>query len=286
MVIFQGNDTLAYRDPACFYHEGVYHLFFTVSEKENGYMYNYVAKSQSTDLLHWSPPRYLTPKDRRLNYCSPGNVIPRGDEFILCFTSYPMPVPYRECSCADQTARLFIVTTRDLEHFTSPVMLRPKGDVPTESMGRMIDPFLLPVEDGYHLFFKQNGVSTSFSSDLEHWEYRGHIDGGENACILRKDGEYLLVHSPQNGIAFSRSVDLNHWEEFHHTTLDQCRWPWANGRVTAGFAMEAPEKTPYKYILFFHGSRDVFPETHGNASLAMAFTDNFTDYVYEINTGD
>ena len=34
------------------------------------------------------------------------------------------------------------------------------------------------------------------------------------------------------------------------------------------------------YYLFFHGSRDVFRETHGNATLAIAFTDDFETYYY------
>jgi len=34
------------------------------------------------------------------------------------------------------------------------------------------------------------------------------------------------------------------------------------------------------YYLFFHGSRDVFRETHGNATLAIAFTDDFDTYYY------
>jgi len=45
--------------------------------------------------------------------------------------------------------------------------------------------------------------------------------------------------------------------------------------------MEAPEQTGYKYVMFFHGSRNVYPETHGNASLAMVFTDDFVSFYDE-----
>ena len=34
MIIFKGNETVAYRDPACYYFEGRYHLFFTLSIKK------------------------------------------------------------------------------------------------------------------------------------------------------------------------------------------------------------------------------------------------------------
>ena len=36
-IIFQGNEKIAYRAPACYCYNGVYYLFFTVSEKEDGY---------------------------------------------------------------------------------------------------------------------------------------------------------------------------------------------------------------------------------------------------------
>lgn len=56
----------------------------------------------------------------------------------------------------------------------------------------------------------------------------------------------------------------------------------AKGRITAGFVMEAPENFNCRYLLFFHGFCDVFPETHGNATLAIAFTDDFKEFCYDI----
>lgn len=275
MIIFHGNDRFAYRDPTCCEHDGAYYLFFTVSEKDGGYMYNRIGMSRSTDLKRWSEPVLLTEKDVRLNYCSPGNVIERGGEYILCFNSYPMPFPFAERSAADETARLFTMRTKDFVSFTPPELLNPKTGMPEAEIGRMIDPYILECEDGYRVFFKQNGVSFSRSDDLKTWQFLGHADGGENACVLKMKKDYLLIHSPQNGIAFSRSKDLEKWQESHWITLGQDRWPWAEGRITAGFAMNAPEGSGYKYVMFFHGSRNVYPETHGNASLAMVFTDDF-----------
>lgn len=281
MIVFEGNDRLAFRDPACYWHEGIYHLFFTVSEKENGYMYNRLAHSTSNDLKTWSEPLMLTPKDLQCNYCSPGNIIEHGGEFILCFTSYPMPFPYEQQDCADETARLFTIRTKDFQTFTSPVLLNPKGNTPPDQLGRMIDPFILPVQDGFYLFYKQNGVSCSFSTDLVNWEYRGAVQGGENACVLPWNGKYMLVHSPKNGIAFAVSDDLKKWSDYGSTTLGQKGWPWAEERVTAGFLMPMPAGALHKYLLFFHGSRKVYPETHGNASLAYAYTDDLKHFVFE-----
>ncbi len=194
MVLFQGNDVFAYRDPTCTFFRGKYYLFFTLSEKENGYMYNRVAMSSSEDLFHWSTPKFLTKKDRNLNFCSPGNVICQGDDYVLCITSYPMPQPFAEYPFANETARIYTMRTKDFETFSEPQMLLPKGDTPAEELGRMIDPYIIQKEDFYYLFYKQNGASFSRSKDLQHWEYLGHANVGENVCVLQFSGEYLMLH--------------------------------------------------------------------------------------------
>lgn len=284
-VLFQGDKTSAYRDPACVYFDGAYHLFFTLSVKENGYMYNYVARSISRDLLQWTEPKILTEKDNSKNYCSPGSIIRHGEEYLMCITSYPLPKPYAEDSIADETARLHLMRTGDFQTFTPPELIHAKGkECPPGQDGRMIDPFILEDKDQpgrYLLFFKQNGVSLSASADLKHWEFQGSAEAGENACVLVRDGRYLLIHSPENGIGFKESEDLHHWTDKGVCTLNQTEWDWADGRLTAAFAMEAQGATDYQYIMFFHGSReDCPPETHGAASLAMAFTDDFEHFFY------
>ena len=282
MIIFHGNDRFAYRDPACIFHGGTYYLFFTYSEKDGEYMYNRIGMSKSTDLKEWTDVRILTPRDYNLNYCSPGNIFPDGDEFVMCFTSYPMPYSFNKWHCADESARLFTVRTKDFEVFTEPELLNPKGDMPQEEIGRMIDPFIIREGEYWYIFFKQNGVSLSRSKDLKFWEFMGSAKAGENACVLKKDGEFILVHSPKNGIAFARSKDMKSWEQFSHTTLGKDKEEWAKRRVTAGFVMEAGENIGHKYIMFYHGSRDVYPETHGNSSLAIAFTDDFITFSDEL----
>ena len=270
--ILRGSETVAYRDPACIYAGGVYRLFFTLSVKKDGYMYNSLALSESKDLEHWSEPRQITRDSLSENYCSPGNILCHNGEYLICVSSYPMPLPFAQRPYADETARLYFIRTADFVHFSSPELIRAKGDVPMEDMGRMIDPYVFRDRDDpalFHLFFKQNGVSHAHSRDLQNWVYDGHIDGGENACVVLKDGIYHLFHSPANGIGHKISRDLITWEDCGIMTLEQDRWDWAQGRLTAGFVMEHPQETG-KYLLFFHGSRrDVFPETHGEAVLGL-----------------
>lgn len=281
MIIFKGDDKTAYRDPACIYYNNTYYLFFTVSEKENGYMYNCIGLSTSNDLKNWSKVNILTEKNLDTNYSSPGNIIEHNGEFIICFTSYPMPYSYNEKYWANDDARLFTMKTSDFKLFTKPCLLNPKEDMPKEDIGRMIDPFIIKNDDFYYLFFKQNGVSFSKSKDMENWEFMGNTNGGENACVIKHNDEFILVHSPKNGISFSKSKDLKTWQEFSYTTLKQNEWEWADGRITAGFVMEGTKDIKYKYILFFHGSKDIYPETHGSATLAMAFTNDFKTFYYK-----
>ena len=252
MIIFRGNDKYAYRDPACYFYKGKCHLFFTVSEKDNGYMYNRIGHSASSDLKQWSKPEIITVKDKALNFSSPGNIIKYNDEYIMC------------------------------KSFDTPKLLNPKGHMQVSELGRMIDPYIIKKEGLYYLFFKQNGVSLSSSVNITEWRYIGNAEGGENACVIKYNGGYLLIHSPENGIAFSMSENLRDWKEYPHTTLKQSEWNWAKGRLTAAFAAELPSGVKYKYIMFFHGSEDVYPETHGNATLAAAFTNDFKNYVYDI----
>ena len=147
----------------------------------------------------------------------------------------------------------------------------------------MIDPFLFEKDGEFLLFFKQNGISLSVSTDLENWEFRGSIPGGENTCILKKEENFLLIHSPNNGIGLKESTDLKTWEDKGVHTLEQQNWDWSSGRLTAGFAMESNGGTKYKYVLFFHGSKqESFPETHGDATLACVFTDDFKTFSFDL----
>lgn len=284
-IIFRGNDKEAFRDPTAVFFDGSYHLFFTKSIKENGYMYNFVAHSVSSDLIHWTEPRVITGKDRLKNYCSPGNIIKYKDELFLCVTSYPMPKPYDEQFYADDTARIYFIKTTDFKSFTEPEIIYAKGGENIEEMGRMIDPFVLRDKDNpdrYLLFFKQNGLSISESYDMKNWKFIGSSDAGENACVIVKDGKYMLIHSPEDGIGIKISEDLLSWEDRGVIYLNRKCWDWANGRLTAAFVMESCGKTKYKYIIFFHGSRkECPPETHGAATLAVAYTDDFINFSYE-----
>ena len=82
-IIFKGNDTTAYRDPAVLFHNNIFYLFYTLVKNEEGKIYSYTAERHSVDLRNWSLEKILTTKDQSLNFCSPGNIINYKNEFYV-----------------------------------------------------------------------------------------------------------------------------------------------------------------------------------------------------------
>ncbi|MEK3914686.1 hypothetical protein [Paenibacillus sp. FSL H7-0331] len=283
-VLLQGNSRIAYRDPAALYHEGVFRLFFTLTETEaDGRIYMFTATSESRDLLSWSEPRKLTPRDRSLNYSSPGNVIRYEDRWVMCLQTYPRPNGEKY---GNDSSRIWKMESKDLVQWTAPELMLLKGsEIPVEQMGRMIDPYLIEDKDEsgkWWCFYKQNGVSLSYSCDLEKWTYYGHERAGENVCILNERNEYVMFHSPENGIGIMRSWDLKSWTHQQPVlTLGQQEWEWAKGRITAGFVLDCRNVAGIgKFLMFFHGSgpedEQVIFDTH--ACIGIAWSDDLVEW--------
>ena len=262
-IIFKGDSVTAFRDPAVLFENGVFHLWFTLVEIEaDGIIFSYTAQSQSTNLIEWTTPKKITPRAQKLNYSSPGNVVRFNNEWVLCLQTYPRPnYNFKDHPrYGDKTARIFIMRSKDLFTWSAPEILMVKGpDVPAEEMGRMIDPYLIEDKDEpgkWWCFYKQNGVSMSWSYDLKNWTFFGHTKSGENVCVLTENDEYILFHSPANGIGIKRSKDLINWQDDGPLiTLGQNNWNWAKGRLTAGAVLDCRKNLNIgKYLMFFHGS--------------------------------
>ncbi len=278
-VLLRGDAVTAYRDPMVLRQGGVFWMFLTLNTHDrDGTPYWQVAFSTSSDLAHWSPPEPITPRDRRLNFSSPGSIVRQGDDFVLCLQTYPTP---GRGDHGDDTSRIWTMRSRDLTHWSRPTMIAFLGPgVPCDRMPRMIDPCIVGDKDtpGRWWCFckvKQTGVSMAWSDDLVVWNPEGRVDAGENACVIVEGGEYVLVHSPANGIGMKRSKDLRTWRDLGVTTLGQPGWPWARGRLTAGFVLDAREIPGVeRFLLFFHGSGPEDERTmfHTFASIGIAWS--------------
>ena len=275
-IIRRGNATVAYRDPAVVFHEGVFRLFYShVVREGDGRRFWYLGVMRSRDLVTWSEPELLTPRDQNLNYSSPGNVIRFNGKWVICLQTYLTP---NNEEFGTEDARVWTMESDDLERWGPARLLAVKGpDVAVKDMGRMIDPYLLEDKDEpgkWWCFYKQNGMSYSSSRDLKTWTYEGRTKCGENVCVLvdREADEYVVIHSPKNGVGVLRSRDLKEWRDEGVTTLGQAQWPWARGRLTAGFVLDMRSHPEIgKYLLFFHGSAPNTMEVHGHASLGLAW---------------
>ncbi len=275
-VLIRGDAVSAYRDPAAVIAEGVCHLFFTYVDNRPGGPWMYLAEKTSRDLENWSDTRILTPKDKSLNFSSPGNVVRDGSEWVICLQTYCRENGEKY---GNERCRLYTMRSRDLNAWSEPELMRVRGnDMKPQDMGRMIDPYLLRAENEWWCFYKQNGVSFSKSPDLKTWTYMGRAEAGENACVVPfKDG-FRMFTSPENGIRVMDSRDLMTWRRsMDDLTLGQAEWDWAKGRLTAGFVME--NETGFaglpRWIMFFHASR--YPEAvdfDSYASIALAYSDD------------
>ena len=176
----------------------------------------------------------------------------------------------------------FTSCSSDLKRWSNPKLIPVKGEnVPVKKMGRMIDPYLIEDKDlpgRWWCFYKQNGASMSYTDDFKTWKYFGRIDSGENVCLIVNENEYILFHSPHNGVGVKRSKDLKNWTDHELLTFGQPEWEWSRGRLTAGHVLDLRQVPEIKkFIMFFHGevSKDIQPpELHGNASLALAWSDD------------
>ena len=285
-ILLRGDEQVAYRDPAVVYHDDVFHLYYTyIRHDADGAPYWSLGVSRSRDLMAWTGPAAVTPRDRSLNFCAPGNVVRFGDEWVLCLQTYPTP---RGEKYGNEDARVWIMRSRDLESWSEPKLLRVRGpDVAVEEMGRMIDPYLVEDKDEpgkWWCFFDTNAANMAWSRDLETWTYFGRIEAGENVCVLVDGDEYLMFHSLRNGIGMKRSKDLRGWRDVGTLiTLGQADWPWARGRLSAGFVMDLRSQPGIgRYLMFFHGTgpedeRVIF---HTHASLGLAWSDDLVEWCW------
>ncbi len=268
--LISGDAHTAYRDPAVLWHGGRFYLWCTLVETEaGGGVYMYTVQSESEDLVEWSTPRKLTPRDRAKNFSSPGNVVYANGRWVMCLQTYCREngEKYGNDNC-----RIYTTESDDLRNWSEPKPILVKGrDLPLGDHGRMIDPYLLETADGWYCFYKQGGrIAVSHSADLDLWTPQGSIVQAENPSIVR-DGElYRLFTSPRNGISQLTSTDLTRWTEVGTTTLGQSEWEWARGRITAGCVVRAEDM----WLMFFHGTgpedESVIFDTHACIGVAWS----------------
>lgn len=288
-IILKGGIHKAFRDPLLAYEHGVFYLFYSyVLEEEHHLIYWYVAESTSRDLKHWSTPHLITPKGQNLNYSSPGSLVHVGNEWILCFQTYPIVNMHRgdPLLFGDSRSRIFISRSHNLTSWSPPQMIKVKGPSASEKdMGSIIDPFILRDKDNpskWWCLYKQNGmIRASWSNDLVTWVPTDIVIAmGENPDVIVQGKDYVLFYAPKNGIGVKRSPDLRQWRDAGPPiTLGQSHWPWAETRLTAGYVADMREVPGvHKYVLVCHsmgpGKNKTDANTNANCSIVIAWSDD------------
>ena len=77
------TDRIGFRDPAAIVRNGRLYCYYTFVEESRvgGYTFR-LGLSVTEDLVHWEDPVMLTEADRKLNWSSPGCILPMPDGML------------------------------------------------------------------------------------------------------------------------------------------------------------------------------------------------------------
>lgn len=260
-IILMGDDQAGFRDPLLIYEGGYFYIYYSyVLTEEQEKIYWYVAMSKSRDLVYWTDPVILTEKDQSKNFASPGSIVRYKGDWVMCMQTYSMPNYTRKdpIRYGDANCRLWVMRSKDLEHWGAPEMLEMDG--PGVKTTRMIDACILKDKDDpdkWWCFYVPVGAGAGYawSRDLKEWHPYGRTRAGENTCVWSEGDTYYMMHSPHDGMGILQSKDLKNWTVFTEPdNLGKKDWPWASRRVTAGFVLDLrKDKRVGKYVMVFHG---------------------------------
>lgn len=264
------------RDPLLHYQDGVFRCFHTAAQKHGENYQLCLDVTHSTDLVDWTNPRRLTTSE--LGFSSPGSITRiGGEEWVMSVQSYPIPPGQRH---ADESARLWLMRSSDLDRWTDPQPICPEGaQVDWTDSHRQIDPCLVEHDGHFWCFYKTGGqLGLLVSEDLVDWTEASPDrpvlssddtpDGAtvENPCIVRNGGEFVMFFAPcrrGRGIGVARSDDLLHWRDVR--CLEFPDLPWAEGGPTAAMVLDLQDICG-EWVMVFHGER---PGPHA-AALGIA----------------
>lgn len=267
------------RDPLLVEHEGVYHCYYSAVETHDAGFQLYLDEIRSTDLVHWSVPRRLLDDPR--GFSSPGSMIRHNGRWIMALQSYPIP-PGQDW--ADDSARLWILESDDLEHWDAPRPIKPEGCTANWARSpRQIDPCIVAHDDKFWCFYKTDGqLGLLVSPDLQRWEEalpdrpvlsrKDTPDGStlENVCLVKERAVWRMFFSPcreGRGVGTASFTNLLDWHEIRY--LDFPEVSWADNGPTAPMVLDQRERLGV-WLMLFHGeSRRESP--HG-AALGLAWS--------------
>jgi hypothetical protein len=267
------------RDPLLVAHEGVYRVYYTAAETQANGFQLHLDEIRSTDLANWSSPRRL--RDGPPGFSSPGSMLRHQGRWVMALQSYPIP-PGEDW--ADDSARLWIMESDDLEQWDPPRPIKPEGCTAEWARSRrQIDPCMVAHDGRFWCFYKTDGqLGLLVSGDLHTWEealperpalHRRQLPDRvslENVCLVREGGHWLMFFSPcrpGRGFGTARSSNLLDWHDVRY--LDFPQVPWADNGPTAPMLIDQRDHLGV-WLMVFHGERR--RESAHGAALGLAWS--------------
>ena len=267
------------RDPLLVAHDGLYYCYYTAVEERPAGFQLHLDEIRSPDLVHWSQPRRLL--DHPDGFSSPGSMIRHNDRWIMALQTYPVPPGG---VYADDSARLWIMESDDLEHWDAPRQIKPEGCTANWARTRrQIDPCIVAHDNKFWCFYKTDGqIGLLVSADLYRWEEalpdRPALSmketpdnaGLENVCLVRDGTEWVMFFSPTRvgrGIGVARSSNLLDWRDVQYINFPPVSW--ADNGPTAPMVIDL-RQTLGVWLMFFHVGRTA-RNAHGGA-LGLAWS--------------
>ena len=222
----------ALRDPAIYYHQGEFHLYFTLVKGLYGDRQEwYIGHVKTADFILFSEISCISPR----GYASPGNVFLHEGHFVICYQSYPRT---SLAKTPGDVCRLFFSFSDDLETWGDPEIVSEEGcrsawGLTGSWRHRQIDPYVLVEGNTYYLFYKGvMHIGLWASDDLRSWrdltpdkpliekgpEAWSH--GVENPCVIKVDDTFYLFYvstgkhegRKPNQFTYLTSRDLIRWD--------------------------------------------------------------------------
>jgi predicted GH43/DUF377 family glycosyl hydrolase len=273
------------------YHEGNFHLYFTVVkgvfEDRQAWFIGHV---KTQDFILFDEMTCISPE----GYGSPGNVFLHEGQFVICYQSYPRKsldkAPGDEC-------RLFFSYSDDLERWGDPEIVSVEGcrsnwGVKGSWQRRQIDPYVLREGDTYYLFYKGGyHMGLWASEDLRTWrdltpdkpllktgpESWSH--GVENPCVIKVDERFYMFYDSTGRyegrkeylLHYITSPDLANWDAGHTLPLPRT--------VGAPFIIDLRE-TFGVFIIAFHCGTDRTDADRYLSGLGIGWSEDFRKWKF------
>ena len=275
------------RDPAAIYHNGLFHLYFTVQFEQQrwGMPEGYQIFMMTTpDFRTFSYPKPVTPR----GYVSPGNIVYHNGKWLMSITRYPWPTA------------VSMVESEDLLNWSEPRIVIPTFHGPywgNDAHGP-IDGYIFKWKERLWMLYsdyakgsRAQHLGLACSSDGVDFEnittdaplldsdFYNSNRGIENASIVA-DGDRLFlfcsVGMPEQHIAVLESDDIMKWPVLDSSAeIGGLQQEWSKYVACAQFVADWRKELGH-WAMLYMGTR--FKDPYARMMFGMAISDDLKNW--------